>query len=68
MKHIFEIIFKPEETTNNEVYKKQSFGKSLGYRDSMALLIIDLQRGFADPEVSNLSHHRAVSCSLVLSR
>ena len=36
--------------TTNDIYKQQSFGSRLGYGDSLALLIIDLQQGFSKPE------------------
>ena len=35
----------------DEVYQRQNFGNSVGFGRRPALLIIDLQVGFADPEV-----------------
>lgn len=36
--------------TTRDVYKQQSFGARVGFGSSIGLLIVDLQRGFADPE------------------
>jgi maleamate amidohydrolase len=36
---------------NDDVYARQNFGKEVGLGQSPALLIVDFQVGFADPEV-----------------
>ena len=39
------------QITDSELYGKQGFGQSSGFGDRPALLIVDLQVGFTNPEI-----------------